>query len=113
MGDLAALFDMLSWSWEQLRARLPPDGYQDDASCMREVVEGLREVIPLAVEELRAGRLTLSDAADILECYRWVEGLMCCAPTNTPQAFASDSGWNAVRRKAAAIAAHLAPEGDG
>lgn len=112
LGEVAAAFEMLSWSREQLRAGLPPSGYRDDWSRMREVVEGLRDVIPLVVQGMRAGRLTLPDAADILECYRWVEGLMCVGPTNTPESFAEDPTWNEVRRKAAEIAAHLTPEDD-
>lgn len=101
LEDLASALEMVAWSWAELRAFLPRDGYTDEG-VVSECVEGLRDAMGGVPDLLRRGLLAPGAAADAFECHLAAQQLMSDLETRSPKVFASHPGWRRVRALAAA-----------
>lgn len=104
LDELAAALELLASNPADLRARLPPSGYSDEG-VIREGTEGLRDAMQAVPPLLRAGALAPGAAADVLECFLFLQGLLQERSTFTLEAFTADPRWEELRglaRKAGA-----------
>src|SRR5690349_17064367 len=106
LDGLAAALELLGSSLAELRARLPPSGYSEEG-MIREGTEGLREAMQAVPPLLRAGALAPGAAADVLECFLFLQGLLEERSTLTVEAFTSDPRWGELRRLARVAQAAL------